>query len=246
MSIPFSNTTTKGGLIQIIERNLGFADAGISGDSTLLAQTTSDINIALDEALSNIFEVGGTWQFDDSNHTDYPIITTNLVSGQRDYSFTVDGNSNLILEIFKVMVADQNGVFHEIKPVDISSGRAPVNFDSGQNVTGIPNTYDKLANGIFLDAIPSYNYTAGLKIYINREASYFTTSDTTKKAGFAGLYHIFLAWYASYMYAFRKSLPIANGFLGEMNKTKEAMKDHYKSREKDARKFIKPLRHSSR
>ncbi len=246
MSIPFSNTTTKGGLIQIVERNLGFADAGISGDSTLLAQTTSDINIALDEALSNIFEVGGTWQFDDSNHTDYPIITTNLVSGQRDYSFTVDGNSNLILEIFKVMVADQNGVFHEIKPVDVSSGRAPVNFDSGQNVTGIPNTYDKLANGIFLDAIPSYNYTAGLKIYINREASYFTTSDTTKKAGFAGLYHIFLAWYASYMYAFRKSLPIANGFLGEMNKTKEAMKDHYKSREKDARKFIKPLRHSSR
>lgn len=246
MSIPFSNTTTKGGLIQIVERNLGFADAGISGDSTLLAQTTSDINIALDEALSNIFEVGGTWQFDDSNHTDYPIITTNLVSGQRDYSFTVDGNSNLILEIFKVMVADQNGVFHEIKPVDVSSGRAPVNFDSGQNVTGIPNTYDKLANGIFLDAIPSYNYTAGLKIYINREASYFTTSDTTKKAGFAGLYHIFLAWYASYMYAFRKSLPIANGFLGEMTKTKEAMKDHYKSREKDARKFIKPLRHSSR
>lgn len=246
MSIPFSNTTTKGGLIQIIERNLGFADAGISGDSTLLAQTTSDINIALDEALSNIFEVGGTWQFDDSNHTDYPIITTNLVSGQRDYSFTVDGNSNLILEIFKVMVADQNGVFHEIKPVDISSGRAPVNFDSGQNVTGIPNTYDKLANGIFLDAIPSYNSTGGLKVYINREASYFTTSDTTKKAGFAGLYHVFLAWYASYMYAFRKSLPIANGFLGEMNKTKEAMKDHYKSREKDARKFIKPLRHSSR
>lgn len=246
MSIKFSDTTTKGGLIQIVERNLGFADAGISGDSTLLAQTTSDINIALDEALSCIFEVGGTWQFDDSNHTDYPIITTNLVSGQRDYSFTVDGNSNLILEIFKVMVADQNGVFHEIKPVDVSSGRAPVNFDSGQNVTGIPNTYDKLANGIFLDAIPSYNYTAGLKIYINREASYFTTSDTTKKAGFAGLYHIFLAWYASYMYAFRKSLPIANGFLGEMNKTKEAMKDHYKSREKDARKFIKPLRHSSR
>lgn len=29
----------------------------------------------------------GTWAFDDSNHEDLPIITTDLKTGQRDYSF---------------------------------------------------------------------------------------------------------------------------------------------------------------
>lgn len=90
MSLVFSNTTTKNGIIQRIERYCGFNDGDISGNTLRLAQFTGDINVALDYTLAMIFEEGGTWQFDDSNHsTNYPIITTNLISGQRDYSFTV-------------------------------------------------------------------------------------------------------------------------------------------------------------
>lgn len=114
MSLVFSNTTTKNGLIQLCERTCGFNDGEISGNTTTLAKFTGDINIALDRALSIIFEVGGTWQFDDSNFTDYPIITTGIVSGQRDYSFTVDGSSNLILDIYRVQVSDSNGNFRYI------------------------------------------------------------------------------------------------------------------------------------
>lgn len=239
MSIQFSNTTTKNGLIQHIERNCGFNDGGISGNSTLLAQFTGDINAALDEVLSLIFEVGGTWQFDDSNHsTNYPIITTDIVSGQRDYSFISDGSGNLILEIYKVFVADVNGLFKEILPVDVAAG-APANYYDGQNTQGDPISYDKLGNGIFLDPIPNYNRTAGLKLYINREASYFSTSDTTKKAGFAGLFHEYLALRPSYYYCFRNQVPVYRQLREEMENMKQAIMDYYKSREKDVVKTLR-------
>lgn len=255
MSIPFNDTTGKKGIIQVIERTLGFDDGYISGNATKLAEFTADINLALDRVLALIFQVGGTWQFDDSNQTDYPIISTNLVTGQRDYSFTTDQNGNLILEIFKVMVADTNGVFHEIFPVDVSSGRAPTNYDSGLNVLGIPSTYDKLANGIFLDTPSNYDSTNGLKIYVNREGSYFTTSDTTKKPGFAGLFHEYLALLPSQKYAARKSMSIAGGRLRngsytglalEVNNMENDIQEFYKSRQKDEQKFIKPIRRSAR
>lgn len=239
MSIAFSNTTSKSGLLQLIERNLGFDYGYITGNTTRLAEWTADVNLALDRALSIIFEVGGTWQFDDSNQTDYPIITTNLVSGQRDYAFTTDENGNLILDIYKVMVSDENGNYREIYPVDASRrGGAPSNYDDGLNTGGQPNTYDKLANGIFLDPIPNYNYTNGLKVYISREGSYFTTSDTTKKPGFAGLFHEYLALYPTYKYAVRKSHKNLAVWRDEVQIMENSIREYYKAREKDVQKTL--------
>jgi len=221
---------------------LDLIDDNVKSNSTSYstADKTRDINLALDRALSLIFSVGGTWQFDDSNHTDYPIITTDLVSGQRSYAFTSDGSSNLILEIYKVMVADSNGLFREMTPVDQQAvnPNSPSNYWDGLNTTGIPNTYDKTSNGIFLDPIPNYDRTAGLKIFINREASYFTVSDTTKKSGIAGLFHEYLALRPSYQYAFRNSLPNTAVLKAETTEMENAMMDYYKKREKDVIKRV--------
>lgn len=203
------------------------------------ADKTRDINTAFDKVLSLIFETGGRWQFDDSNHTDHPIITTNIVSGQRDYSFTADSGGNLILEVFRVMAADSQGNFRDLVPVDASNWNSPTNYADGLNTTGQPNTYDKLGNGIFLDPIPNYNYTNGLKLYINREASYFTTSDTTKKPGFAGIFHEYLALRPSYQYAFRNQLPNVNVLKAEMLEMENAIREHYKSRSKDDPKVMR-------
>lgn len=228
-------------ILDLIDDNVGTNTASYS-----VADKTRDINLALDKVLAIIFQVGGTWQFDDSNHTDYPIITTNIVSGQRDYTFTTDGSGNLILDIYKVMVADENGNFRIITPVDVNSGTAPSNFYDGLNVGGQPNTYDKLGNGIFLDPIPNYNEAGGLKVYINREGSYFTVSDTSKKPGIAGLFHEYFAIRPAYQYALRKSLSVANALGGEMLRMEEDIKDYYKLREKDAPKKLVPSRSNSR
>lgn len=241
MSLQFSDPTNKRGIVELIDESVNTDDTQYP-----ITQKTRDINLALDRVFALIFQVGGTWQFDDSNQTDYPIITTNIVAGQRDYSFTVDGSGNLILEIYKVLVSDTNGNFRQILPVDVETGYAPNSFTDGLNVQGIPNTYDKLANGIFLDPIPNYSKTGGLKIYISREGSYFTTADTTKKPGFAGIFHEYLALRPAYQYAYRNGLVNAKTLKGEMLEMEDAIREYYKAREKDTQKKLIPRTNSAR
>lgn len=252
MSIVFSDTTGKNGLIQIVERDCGFNDGDISNSPTLLAQTTGDINLAIDELLGFMFPINGAWQIDDSNQTGYPIIYTNLVSGQRDYVFLLDGQGNIILDIYKVMVSDSTGFYQEIMPID---QRQPDNnnvnndsFINEQNLTGIPTRYSKLGNGIFLDLIPNYNFANGLKVFIDREATYFSVTDTTKKLGFANLFHKYLAIYAEYEYASRNGLEIAGGILkngartgllGKKYDMQQAIKLYYGMRERDVPKKMR-------
>ena len=244
MSLQFSNTTTKGGIIQQIERNCGFNDGDISGNTLRLAQFTADVNSALDDALSTIFTAGGTWQFDDANHTDYPIITTNLVAGQRDYTFTEDENANLILDIYKLLVMDESGVYQEVDPVDAQMrNNNKTNVDSltdGQDTQGIVKRYDMTATGIFLDLNPSYSQTAGIKAYVNREGSYFATTDTTKKPGIDGLCHEYLALVPSYKYARNQSLPSVKRLEKDIFEMEMRLKDRYGRRERDIIRRITP------
>jgi len=259
LSLVFNAPTTRNGIIQAIERRIFPGDANrISGNASLLADTTAEVNISLDKVTAMIISAGGEWQYDDTNFTDYPIITTNLVAGQRDYSFTTDAGGNLILDIYKVLVKSENtGLYRELYPVDAQSVEQPeynpgwqtgvlgwgyngVNtLTDGQDKQGTPNRYDKTANGIFLDLVPSYNSVAGLKVYINRESSYFTTSDTTKKPGFAGPFHDYLAIEAAYKYALIHSQPNASAFQNEMLVMEAAIKDYYGERNRDTRKGMR-------
>lgn len=204
-----------------------------------LADKVQDINLALSDAMALAFEAGGTWQFDDSNHTDYPIITTALVSGQRDYAFTTDEQGNLILDIYKVMARiSSTGQYQEIYPVDVQSGQTTESFYDGQNLTGLPYRYDKTANGIFLDPIPNFNSSDGLKIYINREGSFFTTSDTTKKPGIDPLCHEYLALVPSYKYARTNSLPNVVRLEKDMMLAEKKIISRYANRERDTENVL--------
>ena len=247
MSLPFSNSANKSGIVELI-----YSNTGADTNKYPLIEVVRDVNAALDKVVSLILKSDGRWQFDDSNFTDYPIITTDLVAGQRDYSFTADANGNLILDIYKVMVKDPSGKFIELLPVDqqepslpngnanIAAGLPPATMVDGLNTQGTPSCYDKTANGIFLDLIPSYSQSGGLKVFINREASYFTTANTTKKPGFSGIFHEYLALRPSYQYAYRKGLQNAVALQNEMLRMEEEIKYYYGRREKDERKRMAP------
>lgn len=171
-----------------------------------IADKVLDINVALNDAIDIAIKNCGIGNFDDSNHTDYPIITTNLVSGQRDYSYTNDGNSNLILDIYKVLVMNPQGIYVEIPQVDVQTQFNTQSFTDGQNQTGTPSSFDVTGNGIIFDVVPNYSQTSGIKIYINREGSMFTTSDTTKKPGIDGRVQEYLVVSPSYKHASRNNL----------------------------------------
>lgn len=239
MSIQFSDTTQKDGMIQILERELKLGDGTISGNSTLLKEFTSWLNLGLAEAWAIIFGSNNTWQWDDTNHTaDYPIITTNIVSGQRDYAFLTDNTGNLILDIYRVMRKNNDGVYEEIFPVDVQSDPQTEEFYDGLDVGGIPDKYDKTANGIFLSPIPNYNSTDGLKVYINREGSFFASTDTSKKPGFAGIFHEYPVLCAKYKYAVANGMANKNDFYEQKQIMAAQMKKYYARRDRDIQPFL--------
>jgi len=228
MSIAYSTLLTK------VRDNVG-----ANSTSFTSTQITTDVNLGIDNLLLMLFGqgAGGRWQIDDSNQTDYPIITTDLVASQRDYAFTNDGSSNLILDIYKVQAMDSAGVYHDLDYVDIMGGDAPTTMTDGQNTTGTPTVYDLTGNGIILDLIPSYAKTNGLRAFVNRESTYFTASDTTKKWGYTGLYHEYLVLYASYQYARAKSLPNRDSIKVDLLELEDKIKKHSGQRHRVAVRF---------
>lgn len=241
--LAFSDTTNKDGIIQRIEQELGFNDADISGNTTKLAQWTGSVNLALDKAFHIIFRADGRWQFDDSNHTTYPILTGNLVSGQRDYPFTTDSDSNLILAIQRVFArTSTSDPYYELTPVDVhgdpESSISP--FVDGLNTQGSPTRYDKNATGIFLDPIPDSSVTNGLKVYVSREGSYFTTSDTTKAPGFAGLYHEYVVLEPCYRYARAHNLVNREALKRDVDELEKKITQFYSRRDQHERPIMSP------
>lgn len=241
MSLAFSDTTNRDGILQRIEQELGFPATYITGNSDRLKDWTGSINKALDSVFHVIFKADGRWQFDDGNHTTYPILTGNLVANQRDYSFTADSDSNLILDIQRVFVrTSTSNAYYEIFPVDVQSAKESeiTNFVDGLNATGSPYTYDKTSTGIFLDPIPSASVSAGLKIYVSREGSYFTTADTTKLAGFAGLYHEYLVLEPCYRYARANNLKKQETFKRDVLEMEKRIEEFYSKRDRHTRNVM--------
>lgn len=200
------------GIIQQIEKECGFNRGDITGNTELLKDFTAEVNLAVDDYLDLAIPASGAWQVDDTNTyesdgvtlRDYPIIKTNLVSGQRDYAILTDENGNLILDIFKAAILPSATAteFIELDPFDELNERGN-NIISENTTTGVPSRYGKLSNGIFLDIPSSYNATNGLKLFVNREGSYFVYTDTTKKPGFPGIHHEYFALKPSLKYARR-------------------------------------------
>ena len=238
MSLKFNNTSSPyDGIIQQIEDELGFNRTDISSVATKLADWTSRVNLAFDSFWAIALPATGKWQLDDSNQSDYPVIKTNLVDGQRDYTFTTDGSGNLILDIYKVAVLPTSTatLYQTIYPIDVQSDEPDSDLLAENTTEGIPFQYEKMANGILLDPIPSYNATNGLKMYINREASFFTISDTTKKPGVPGDLHEWFVVEPCLKYAGRKSLSNYGDLLRRREELKQQIIEVFSKRDKDDR-----------
>jgi len=205
MSLKFSDTTGKRGLVQFFEKEIGASYGDISGNSDALLEFTARVNTALDNYLLIWAKNSGTWQGDDMNYTDFGIITTNIVSGQRSYAFTTDSDSARITDVSKVLILPSATAtwYMEIDPIDeLNTSRSSILVNT---ITGMPTQYGKMSNAIILDSIPNYNATAGIKMVVNREGSYFTSGDTIKVVGVPA-YHEYFYLKPAYEYARINSL----------------------------------------
>lgn len=219
----FSDTSTKTGIVELLERLTGTSSATTS--SYPLAIKTVDINSAYSRYFSLASEYSKTFLADDTNQTDYPIVLTDLVANRQDYSFTVDGSStpNQIQNVYRVEIKDENGNWTLLTPIDMSD--INVALPEYRKDAGAPEEYDKTANGLFLYPKPNYSQADSLRIYVSRTPVYFLSSDTTKTPGIPNEFHEYLAIRPAYLYCSYKALPQAITLREEMRDIERRIKE---------------------
>lgn len=188
---------------------------------------TRNANFALDEATAIIIGCDGTWQFDDSNYTDLPIGTAKIWSNQQDYSFS---GEHLYIEAVEVL--DTNGKWIKLIPIDLYKEET-LSITDFMNSSGTPTYYDKVADSLFLYPKPNYTQDSSLKVHFQRKIEHFTTSDTTKQAGFAPHLHRFISISMAYDWAVAKQHAKQSFLLNEKNRFIEMIKKFYSIRIKD-------------
>ncbi len=185
------------------------------------------VNNAFDRVTSLIMGSDGRWQWDDTNNTDIPIGTTDLVTSQQDYSIDITH-----LEITRVELKDSNGNWNKLDPIDEQDiyNQSLTDFLKTANV---PIYYDKIGNSIFLYPTPNYSQSASLKVYFERGPNYFVTSDTTKAPGFNALFHDLLAYWPAYDFAISTGKANANNIMSAITEKEDALAQFYALRAKD-------------
>lgn len=193
----FNDTTNKNGLIQAFEFWTRMPDGTVTG--TLLKQVTARINSAFDNIMPLLMSYTDYIRWDDTNHTDRPIGTLNLVSGQSDYTFGEDDNSLDILNItnVKILESSTDTEYVDLEKMTIDDDRMSDAMSPNPSNTGVPTHWLEVGNSIFLYPEPNYSATNGIKIFFEREQHYFSSTDTTEEAGIPKPFHELLALYAS-------------------------------------------------
>lgn len=223
----FNETTNETGLVQYVNSLLGVSDTDYP-----LKDKARNSNLWLEEASFILLTSSGTWQFDDSNHTTVPEGTTDLVSGQRNYTLNQD-----YYRVTKVLVKDQNGEWAVIDQIDQYEEGVRQYLENNSGNVGTPTRYDLRGSELILDPIPNYNYSGGLKVYFQRPPSYFVHTDTTKEPGIPSIFHRYVALGCAYEFAYAKSMNQTNNIKNEMMLLEEKMRKHGSKRNPD-----KPLR----
>ena len=239
MDFNITASASAAGLIQDCEDLLGMEVTAISSDSTLLKRFTKDINDYYRRVNSHIWEVTGTWEYDDSNWTDLPIATTTIVDSQQDYE--IDSTAQ---KIDRVEVLNSNGDYQLLTPIDKSQIEGSVSefFETA----GMPLYYDLVGRSILLYPKPSTSdvtAAAGLKVYFTRDIDEFVSTDTDREPGFVNNFHTILSLGASYKYAISYEMNTKANFLkGQINEMVKELKSFYGQRHRDMPTRINPKR----
>jgi hypothetical protein len=212
----FSDTSTKQGIIQEIDFLVGTNSGNYSTNDK-----TRNVNRGLDRIAYLIQTADGRWDWEDTNNTDLPIATTNIVANQQDYG--IDTTFLKVKEVFYY----ENGNWEKLKHSEDKEKFLKITSTD----TGEPTEYCIIGNSIMLDVYPDSNVTAGLKVYFARSVHYFETTDTTESAGFNPQFHRLLSLYGAYDWAIAKEPQKATWLKNEISTMEKALQDFYSKRD---------------
>lgn len=209
---------------------------GTDSNSYPLADKLRNINMHYYDVVALILESQSNWEWDDTNRTDFPIGTTNLVANQQDYDLS--GLTGGLLKIVRIEAADSSGTFSKLQQIDES--QIPMALSEFEKTAGTPKYYREIGSSIELYPKPSYNGTSGLKVYYQRAMSEFTNASASSVPGFAAPFHRILALGAAYDYALANNKPNANQLVQRMELQKVGLRDSYANRNREVKPIIRP------
>lgn len=208
-----------------------------------------DINIWYQKAVTMIFESQDDTDFDDMRNTTYPIVTTSLVAGQRDYSIPV---SEQMLKIKRVDVTYDGTNYFRATPFD--SGVPQFGFGNATNedanfIKQAPQ-YDVQYNSIFLYPLAiASDVSAGAKMQVEweRNITVFTSadyttdpSDSTVVLGFDAPFHPLVAYGAAYEFANANNLPQLQNIKNDLQDWEARMRQAYSKKDLDTLLALRP------
>jgi len=91
------------------------------------AQRAVDLTISLDKVATSILDSQDDADYDDPNHTGFPVLSTPLVASQRDYSFAISDN---VLQYKEVEVSWDGTTFYKATRLDRSINPYPLGNDA--------------------------------------------------------------------------------------------------------------------
>ena len=164
-------------------------------DTTIFPNTERVIfmNSALDEIHTDILSSEDGWDFDDKNASDFPILSTDTVANQQDYSLpsNLTGSSDDIIRIKRVEIKYDNR-FYKAEPFDKGEMGDSIIEDVDSNFSKTAPKYDMSSGSIFLYPAPTSVVTSAIKIWIDRSLAQFASTDltsTTKSFGYDRQFH---------------------------------------------------------
>lgn len=237
-----NDTTNRLGLIQLLE-DLSETQSNTSSSYPLQTKVR-DLNLGYDDYQNFVKQVSGTWQTDDSNHTKYPNVKFNLVSGQQDYSFTVDEQGNQVQDIYRVECKDSSGKWILLSPYNEMAEESSISEQETES--GTPTRYYKTANGIFLDLTPNYNSTLGIRMWFTRSPNYIssntndisTATVTPTSLGIPNGHHRYPALKAAFWYWLPKDSQRASLYKNEILEIEKLIKRDVSNRNRDEEQVI--------
>lgn len=227
-------------------RALVGADTVSYSDANLLI----DINIWYQKVVTMILESSDDSDFDDARKTNYPIQTTAMVAGQRDYSMPV---SEKVLKIKRVDICYDGTNTYRATEFDTGAYQGGITFDNASstdanfdaNFIRTEPKYDVAYNSIWIAPMPTATDVANggfIRVEWSRQITPFTTSDyssvltdSTVVPGFDDPFHPMLAYGAASEYATPKQLPALTAIQGGLSDYETRLRQHYSRKNIDSR-----------
>lgn len=195
------------------------------------------INNAYERVASIILSADNRWQWDDTNNTtDFPIATTNLVSGQADYTLAT---THLRILRVESSINAAGTVFQKLELYDQQDEDESLTYRA--TISGIPYRYDELGASVILDPKPNFSCTSGLKVYFQRGPTNFTSGEVstgTKLPGFNSLYHDLIPLHVAYEYWLVNDPNMTTRIMDQINLKENALKKDYISRNNNDHKRL--------